>query len=237
MNILAIAAHPDDVEEMVYGTLMKYRQRGDNIYIALATSGNIGSNHSASRAEIAATREGEQLDAAKALDAKVKFMRFDDEDLIDTVESRRAFLNAIRWANPDVIFTHSPLDTSPDHNMCARLVIANLLIIGAKLVETEEAPMNMDEKKPSLFFWDIPGGFKFEPEAYVDISDVIEPKIAAIAAHKSQLDWMEGYLNHDYLESMRVQSRFRGYQYGCMYAEGFVGYQIHGFVPDLRLLP
>ena len=48
---------------------------------------------------------------------------------------------------------------------------------------------------------------------------------------------MEGYLNHDYLESMRVQSRFRGYQYGCMYAEGFVGYQIHGFVADLRLLP
>ena len=55
MNILAIAAHPDDVEEMVFGTLMKYRQRGDDVYIALATSGNIGSNHSASRAEIAST--------------------------------------------------------------------------------------------------------------------------------------------------------------------------------------
>ncbi len=234
MNILAIAAHPDDVEEMVYGTLMKYRQRGDNIYIALATSGNIGSNHHASRGEIAAIREAEQLEAAKGLDAKVKFMRFDDEDLTDTVETRRAFLNAIRWANPDVIFTHSPLDTSPDHNMCAKLVINNMLIVGAKLVETEEAPI---EKKPSLFFWDIPAGFKFEPQIYVDISEFIEQKIAAIAAHKSQLDWMEGFLNRDYLESMRVQSRFRGYQYGCMYAEGFVGYQIQGFVADYRLLP
>ena len=44
MNILAFGAHPDDVEEMCFGTLMKYRAQGDTIFIALSTSGNIGSN-------------------------------------------------------------------------------------------------------------------------------------------------------------------------------------------------
>ena len=81
MNILAFGAHPDDVEEMCFGTLMKYRAQGDTIFIALSTSGNIGSNCHASREEIAAIREKEQLQAAAPLEAKVKFLRFDDEEL------------------------------------------------------------------------------------------------------------------------------------------------------------
>lgn len=73
MNILAFGAHPDDVEEMCFGTLMKYRAQGDTIFIALSTSGNIGSNCHASREEIAAIREKEQLQAAAPLEAKVKY--------------------------------------------------------------------------------------------------------------------------------------------------------------------
>ena len=234
MNVLAFAAHPDDVEEMCFGTLMKYRDKGANIFIALSTSGNIGSNHHASKAEISAIREKEQLEAAKFHDAQVKFLRFDDEELHDTPETRNAFLNAIRWANPDVILTHSPKDTSTDHAMTAKLITEVLLIVGAKLVITEEKPI---DKAPSVFFWDIPGGFCFEPEIYVDISDYIEEKIQAIGCHQSQLSWMEGFLSDDYLESMRVQSRFRGYQCGCKYAEGFIAYRIQGFVADYRLLP
>ena len=234
MNVLAFAAHPDDVEEMCFGTLMKYRAQGEQIFIALSTSGNIGSNLHSSREEIASVREKEQLCAAEPLEAKVKFLRFEDEGLQDTPETRNAFLNAIRWANPDVILTHSPADTSTDHAMTSKLITEVLLIVGAKLVPTEEPPI---EKTPSVFFWDIPGGFCFEPQIYVDITDVMDQKIAAMACLQSEMAWMEGFLHDDYLDSMRAQSRFRGYQYGCKYAEGFTAYQVLGFVADYRLIP
>ena len=122
---------------MCFGTLMKYRAQGDTIFIALSTSGNIGSNCHASREEIAAIREKEQLQAAAPLEAKVKFLRFDDEELRDTPETRNAFLNAIRWANPDVILTHSPADTSTDHAATSKLITEVLLVVGAKLVPTD----------------------------------------------------------------------------------------------------
>ena len=57
MHVLAFAAHPDDVEEMCFGTLMKYRSQGDQIYVALSTSGNIGSNWHESRERISAILE------------------------------------------------------------------------------------------------------------------------------------------------------------------------------------
>ena len=61
--------------------------------------------------------------------------------------------------------------------------------------------------------------------------------IAAIGCHKSQMAWMEHFMKDDYLETMRAQSRFRGFQWGCKYAEAFEAYQIQGFVADYRLIP
>ena len=76
MNILAIGAHPDDIEVSCGGTLLKYKAMGHNIFIALTTSGNQGSNLHTSREEIAGIREKEQLEAAKLYNAKVRFFAF-----------------------------------------------------------------------------------------------------------------------------------------------------------------
>ena len=110
MNILALFAHTDDVEYCCGGTLLKYKKAGHKIYIAPTTSGNTGSKEIDSREEIAATREAEQLEVAKYLDAEVMFLRYEDEFLFDTPETRAAVLTAIRWANPDVSLTN-PLGT------------------------------------------------------------------------------------------------------------------------------
>ena len=96
MNVLAICAHPDDLEFMCAGTLLKCRDRGDNIFIALTTSGNTGSNVIPTKEETAATREAEQLACSAHYGAQTMFLRFDDEGLLDTPETRRAVLNAIR---------------------------------------------------------------------------------------------------------------------------------------------
>ena len=234
MNILALGAHPDDVEVCCGGTLLKYRAQGHKIFIALTTSGNTGSNVIKTKAELAATREREQLEAAKGYEADVRFMRFEDEGLQDTPETRRAILTAIRWANPDVILTNPPWDPSTDHAMTGKIVTEVLLCVGGKLHPAELPPI---DKTPSVFFWDIAGSPGFEPAAYVDISDHFDKKLELLKEHKCQYDWIQEVQGNDLTDLCITLSRYRGIQAGCKYAEGFVGHKILGFVADYRLLP
>lgn len=228
MNILAIFAHPDDVECYCAGTLLKYKQAGHKIYIALTTSGNTGANHIDSREEIAAIREAEQLEAAAYLDAEVMFLRFEDESLFDTPETRRAVLTAIRWANPDVILTHNPRDFSTDHNMTARLVTEVLLTVGGKLHPADLPPI---EKQPHVFF----EGQK----CFVNIDAQMEDKMNMIRCHKSQVAWMETFLDGaDFTEQrVAIAKMYGAWSSGCTYAEGFEAHKILGFCADYRLLP
>lgn len=234
MNVLAFGSHPDDLEIFCAGTLLKYKQAGHQIFIALTTSGNIGSNQHNSREEIAAIREAEQLEAAALYGAAVRFLRFDDEGLQDTPETRRAVLNAMRWANPDVILTNCPWDGSTDHAMTAKIVSEVILSLPGKLVPADEPPIS---KAPSVFFWDTAAGIRFSPEVYVDISEVMDQKIEAISKHKSQYAWMDTFQIHGFVEHAQIVSAFRGLQAGVRYAEGFAALRVHGFMPNLKLLP
>jgi len=107
MRVLAIGAHPDDVEFQIGGTLAKYSKRGDEVYIAVATNGNIGSFRM-SKEEIAKVRRGEAQNAADLIGAHLIWMDFDDEFLMDSRESRLKFIDAVRVAKPDVVFAHEP---------------------------------------------------------------------------------------------------------------------------------
>ena len=261
MNILAVAAHPDDVEFMCAGTLLKYRAQGHRIYLALVTSGNTGSNIFVSKEETAAVREAEAMEAAMALDAQVRFLRFDDEGVQDTAEARRAVLTAIRWANPDIIFTNPQWDGSTDHAHVGKLVADCLMIVGGKLHPADLPPI---DKHPALFYWDTAAGLTAavkpyagfgydpqgatawrdgvytndfqEPEAYVDVTEVMETKLNMLRKHHSQFAWMDTFQT-DLAESCQVLARMRGIQMGCRYAEAFTGHRLQGYLADYRLLP
>ena len=227
MNILALMTHPDDVECICAGTLLKYKQAGHKIYIALTTSGNTGSNLIDSREEIAATREAEMLESAKYLDAEVMFLRFEDESLFDTPETRRAVLTAIRWADPDVIFTHNPRDWSTDHNITAKLVTEVLLSVGGKLHNADLPPI---QKQPHVFF----EGNK----CFVDITQQMETKMKMLRTHRSQIGWMETFYDgNDFTEHIEAQCKMFGMWSGSTYAEGFDAHKILGYCADYRLLP
>ena len=96
MNILAVGAHPDDIEYNVGGTLLKYKKQGHKIFIALTTSGNTGSNVMTDPEEIGRVREAEMLKAAETYGAEVRFLRNNDERLMDTDETRSQVLDAMR---------------------------------------------------------------------------------------------------------------------------------------------
>lgn len=234
MNILALCAHPDDVEFLCAGTLIKYREAGHRIFIALTTSGNIGSNSIASREEVARTREIEQTDAAAVLGAEVKFLRYDDQLLSDTPEVRREILNAIRWADPDVILTNYPGDNSTDHAITGRIVGRVLLSCGSKLIPSDVQPLS---KAPSVFYFDTVAGVGFEPEVYVDISAQMTAKLELLRLHKSQFEWMREFGLDDLCDVCEVIARFRGLQAGKRYAEAFRMHRVNGFMADPRLLP
>jgi len=234
MNILAICAHPDDIEVNCAGTLLKYYQQGHKIFIALTTSGNTGSNLIPSKAETAATREKEMLKSAAYLGAQVRFLRFDDEGLQDSPATRRAVLTAIRWADPDIIFTNAYTDGSTDHAITSELVTRVILSVGGRHHNADLPPIN---KKPQVFFFTSGGNIENTPRAYVDISDVIDIKKKMLYCHESQYMWMQEFMEGDFCDSMLGISRVLGIQAGCKYAEGFTAFNFAGYRGDYRLLP
>ncbi|MBE6884456.1 MAG: PIG-L family deacetylase [Ruminococcaceae bacterium] len=233
MNILAIGAHPDDIEYSVGGTLLKYAKQGHKIFIALTTSGNTGSNVMTNPDEIGRTREAEMLEAAKTYGAELRFLRNNDERLMDTDETRSQVLDAMRWANPDVIFTHNHTDESPDHAMTSKLVRNMMLSLPGR---NQRASLPPIEKKPTLFLWENGLGVDFVPEIYIDITDEFDAKYAALQNHVSQKAWMDVF-GSELGEDMKIMAMFRGMQYGCKYAECFRAFKIHGYMPNYKLLP
>ena len=225
MNILAFGAHPGDVESLCGGTLLKYRQQGHNIFIAVTTSGNVSCQEATSREEAANIREKEQMEAAKVYDAQVRFLRFNEGGVQDTPESRRAFLTAIRWADPDVILCCAPWDNHIDRGLTGRLITQVILSVGGKQHPADLPPIS---KTPQIFFFDIPAGLGFQPEVYVNITETMEKKIESVSAFKSQTDLAE---------HAEVLSTYRGHQTACKYAEAYVSHKMYAFMSDPRMLP
>ena len=236
MNVLAIGAHPDDLEFMCGGTLLKCRDRGDRIFVALTTSGNTGSNVIPTKEETAAIRESEQLACSEYYGAQTMFLRFDDEGLLDTPETRQAVLNAIRWANPDLLLCNPPWDPSPDHGMTGKLVTEVLSSLCKENVISDYPPMN---KMPSVFFYSKDAMLDSPDDIYVDISSKIDLKCKLVNLHNSQFEWIAATSGfEDYFSrSCMVRSRYAGLKADCDYAEGFVAHMICGHAPNYKLLP
>ena len=224
MNILAIGAHPDDVETMCAGTLAKYASQGHKVFIATATSGNIGSAvHSME--EIARIRKQEAANSAALIGAEYICLDYDDEMFYETKEVRLAFINLVRHCKADVIFTHSLHDYNPDHMLTAKIICDIAVMIPIAHLKTEEEPYDVI---PSIWHWEPVNGMNFQPTDYVDITDFYETKMRMLNCMESQKAWMAanyaslGGDEERFFDTIRILSEFRGMQSGVKYAEGFV---------------
>lgn len=224
MNILAIGAHPDDVETMCAGTLAKYASQGHKVFIATATSGNIGSaTHSME--EIARIRKQEAANSAALIGAEYICLDYDDEMFFETKEVRLKFINLVRHCKADVIFTHSLHDYNPDHMLTAKIICDIAVMIPIAHLKTEEEPYDVI---PSIWHWEPVNGMGFQPTDYVDITDFYETKMKMLGCMESQKAWMSANyasLRDDeerFFDTIRILSEFRGMQSGVKYAEGFV---------------
>lgn len=121
VSIMAVAAHPDDIESWCAGTLAQAIDQGATVRLLLVTSGEHGSSDPQSHAQdVAAQREDEARNAAAILGiTEVVFLRHPDGDVEDTHALRADLVKWIRWWQPSIVFTHDPEHPSPTY-LCHR---------------------------------------------------------------------------------------------------------------------
>lgn len=217
MNVLFVGAHPDDIESYGGGTAALYAEQGHNVFFCVATNGNVGST-SLSKQEIAAVRHKEAINGAKVIGAQLIWLGFDDEFLLDSVETRHAFIEAFRIARPDVIFCHWREDYNPDHSISGMIVDECAHMSTIPNIETASSPT---DKIPHVYFMDTPIGVNFVPEIYVDITKTFAKKVEMVRAHASQGDWMKHVFGYDMEAFLEIPAKYRGLQAGCPMAEAF----------------
>ena len=222
MNILAVGAHPDDVELHCGGTLAKYAKQGHKVFTATATNGNVGSA-TLPMEEIAAIRKEEARRAAAIIGAEYICLDYDDEMFFEDREARLAFIDLVRYCKADVILTHYPVDYNPDHVLTSKILSDIAVMIPVAKIETKNKPY---DKIPIIAYYEPAQGVNFDPTEYVDITNEIEIKMAMCAEHKSQIAWSQANYkdsvgNKNFFDSYRNASAFRGMQCGVDYAEAF----------------
>jgi len=217
MNVLFVGAHPDDIELWAGGTAALYAAGGHTVYFCVATNGNVGSTELPPD-QIASLRLDEARRAAGVIGAHLIWLNFDDEFLLDSRESRTAFINAFRQAKPEVVFCHYRQDYNPDHSISGMLVDECVQLCGVPNIKTEHPPFH---HTPHVYFMDTPAGIGFEPEIYVDITSTFATKIELVRAHASQNSWMKHVFGYELEAFLEIPARFRGLQAGCRFAEAF----------------
>ena len=218
MRVLAIGAHPDDLEILCGGTLARFVQEGHEVVMCHATRGDRGSFVHSSE-EIARIRGVEARAAAVVCGAEYATLGFSDCEINAADPSQqRAVVDLVREARPDLILTHSQGDYMGDHNEIARLVFECSFYATLPLFET--AKPHHSSVTP-IYQIETIMGVGFQPTEFVDITATIDTKVAMLEAHESQLTWLRDHDGVDIVEQMKTTSRFRGQQCGVAYAEGF----------------
>jgi LmbE family N-acetylglucosaminyl deacetylase len=233
MRILAVGAHPDDLEVLCAGTLAKYRARGDDVFMYHAAYGDKGHLIIPSD-ELTRIRRAEAQAAADVIGATAMEGGFKDMEIVDTDAARLKFIDLVRAAQPDVVITHFPHDYHTDHKAVSALMLEATFSASVPHVKTEYPAIS---KMPVVYFMDTLAGMHFQPTDYVDITPYIETKREMLAKHQSQLVWLKDHDNIDVLDMMLTQSKWRGFQCSVPYAEGFLRYQVWGRTAPGTQLP
>lgn len=234
MRVLAIGAHPDDIELACSGTLAKCVKRGDTVIVCHASSGNLG-HVVIPPEELKVIRANEAKKAGAMAGIEVIWGGFDDLDIYDNnKEARDKMVDIIKYANPDFIITHSPDDYMPDHTAVSRLVFDASF---TATLPNYKSKYKEPAKLVPIYYMDTLAGVNFNPTEYVDISEEIDLKMDMLECHESQLVWMREHDNIDFADMVKTCSKYRGYQCGAEYAEGFRQCQVYLKGTTKRLLP
>ena len=214
VDVVAIGAHPDDVELTIGGTVAKLVDRGKRVVIIDMTRGEMGTRGTPER------RAEEAQEAARTLGAVERIcLDLGDGTVMDTIDSRVKVVEQLRRLRPTIVLANYWEDLHPDHNVCGQIVKNVMYTSGFKNFPAAGEPYRPNE---FLFFM---GHFPFEPSFVVDVSDYFETKRRAIECYQSQLHDPESdepitqIARPDFLLRIEARARHFGSQIHTTYGE------------------
>ena len=217
LDVLAIMAHPDDVELTCGGTLLASVALGRRVGIVDLTAGETGSRGTV---EI---RAAEAQESSRILGVSVREnLRLPDAHLVNTPETREAVIRAIRRHRPTIVITQARQGRHPDHIAAAQLVRDASFLSGLKNLVPDMPAFRPRKVLHAMSFRED----AIAPSFIVDISEVFEQKLAAIRCYRSQFDGMmqagEVYPNGEPLQDViRHQAAHYGTMIRARYGEAF----------------
>jgi LmbE family N-acetylglucosaminyl deacetylase len=210
-SVLAIGAHPDDIELGCGATLLAHRRHGDRVAMLVMTTGEQGP-------QAATSRIREQEEAAALLGADLFWGGFLDGAVPDDAPAVRMIDEVIAATGADVIYTHAPGDTHQDHRATAMASLA------------------AGRRTSRILCYESPTSRGFSPSLHVDIDGLVDGKLDLIRAHLSQV-LKNGLVD---LEAMEGLARSRGLEARVHNAEAFEAarfvWELGSLTPDGRLL-
>jgi len=210
LRAIAIAAHPDDIEFYMAGTLLLLKETGWEIHYLNLSTGNCGSLTMSAR-QTRTTRRAEARRAARMLGAHWHAPLCDDLEIFYDLRTLRRLAAIIREVKPAVVLTHSPEDYMEDHTNTCRLAVTAAFSRGMPNFKT--SPGRTAIEGDVTVYHAMPHGLRdglrrrVAPGAFVNTTDVHPAKREALAAHRSQKDWLDASQGMDsYLKAMDAMS-------------------------------
>ena len=222
LDVLAFAAHPDDVELSCSGTLLKLTKQGKKVGIVDLTQGELGTRGSAS------LRLVEAQNSSKILGISVREnLNLGDGFFENNRENKIKIIEALRKYKPTMVLANALTDRHIDHGRGARLVADACFLSGLRKIETETDGVPQEAWRPNLVLHYIQD-YYMKPNIVVDVTEVWSQKIESINAISSQFysaDSKEPVTpnsGEDFFEFLEGRAKEMGRPVGAKYGEGFV---------------
>lgn len=221
LDILAFAAHPDDVEISVAGTLMKHIDAGLKVGIIDLTQGELGSRGTAE------TRYAEANEASKIIGIHERVnLKLEDGFFENNAENKQLIIEQIRRFQPRIVLANAIHDRHPDHGRASQLVSEACYLSGLLKIESKWDGKTQKAFRPKAVYHYIQDFF-IEPDFVVDISEYYDRKMKALSAFKSQFydpnskEPKTPISGEDFFEFLKSRMMNFGRPIGVRYAEGF----------------
>lgn len=233
-SVLAIAAHPDDIEFGMCGTMLQLKQRGWDLHYMNVADGSRGSTKLSPK-ECAAKRLEEGREAASRMGATFYPPVGRDMEMAYTTELFQKVAAVVRQSRASIVLTHSPQDYMEDHEFVCRLAVSAAFAHGMPNFETLP-PVEPYYEPVTVYHAQpvgnrLPLGQRVRPHFWVDIEAVMDGKREALEAHESQREWLDASQGMDsYIQTMIDMSADCGQMSGkFQMAEGWRRREHWGF--------
>jgi len=228
LDVLALAAHPDDIELSCAGTLIKMSKLGYKVGIVDFTRGELGTRGTPQ------TRAKEAQESSRIMGIAVRGnLGIPDGNIEINQTNKLKVIKIIRKYQPTILIMPYWIERHPDHEHTAMLSREASFYAGLEKIRTKENGKRQEPHRPKIQIHYMQA-YEFVPSFIVDVTDEFETRMQAIRAFKSQFfdpnsQERETFISRvDFLEAIEARARRFGFQIGVKYGEPFYSIQAIG---------